>query len=449
MCLPKTCHSERSRRTASILFTLAIVFTLAACGGNAALVPVATAMRSTADAKSSKERVLYSFKASPDGGDPLSALTADGTGALYGTTEFGGTGNCFDGCGTVFKLTPSQSGYSESVLYGFKGYADGDGSGPGAGVVLDSSGAIYGTTEYGGTSGNGGTVFKLTPSGSSYNETVIYKFEGGKDGYAPLAGLTLSGSGALFGATLLGGAGSLCSSASEGCGTIFELKPSGSGYTETIVHRFTGGSDGATPGSPPIFAGRTLYGTAATGGASSSCGGAPINPGCGTVYKLVPKGKRYKFSVIYSFAGQPSDAANAFGGLVARHGRFYGVGQYGGAANEGATFSVTPSGSEKMLTSFDGANGAYPLATLATGSRGRLYGTSEYGGGSRDAGVVFEVSPSPSGYTQRVLYAFTTTASGLYPVGGVIAGAKGRLYGTTTYGGTASSPAGTVFRLTP
>jgi hypothetical protein len=427
------------------LASIALLCALAACGGNAALSPAPISPHAFGAEKAAKEHVLYSFEGAPDGGDPLSALTADSSGALYGTTAFGGTGKCFDGCGTVFKLTPSGSGYAESILYSFQGAGEGDGSGPGAGVVIDSSGAIYGTTEYGGTSNGGGIVFKLTPTASGYTESVAYEFAGGSDGYSPLAGLTLGPSGALYGATLLGGNGSSCGSPTEGCGTVFELKPSSSGYTETILHRFTGGDDGATPGSPPIFSGRTLYGTAATGGGHPSCGGAPINPGCGIVYKLVPEHSRYKFSVIHSFGGEPNDAANAFAGLVESHGVFYGVGQYGGKSNEGAVFSVTPTGSEKMLTTFDGSNGAYPTATLALGAHGRLYGTSEFGGGSRNAGVVFSVQP---GFAQRVLYSFTTTADGLYPVGGILVD-KRALYGTTTYGGTAVSPAGTLFTLSP
>jgi uncharacterized repeat protein (TIGR03803 family) len=120
-------------------------------------------------AAASREKALYAFRDGADGVDPNGPLVADATGALYGTTYMGGNGGGNCGCGTVFKLTPSGSGYVESVLYSFK--LDGnDGHYPVAGLAIDSSGALYGTTSSGGfatrqCSDSGcGTVFKLTPS---------------------------------------------------------------------------------------------------------------------------------------------------------------------------------------------------------------------------------------------------------------------------------------------
>ncbi|MGA9944293.1 MAG: choice-of-anchor tandem repeat GloVer-containing protein [Candidatus Cybelea sp.] len=425
----------------------------AACSVNSGFSPAVTPSAAPeARQAGARERVIYSFQSGADGADPLGTLAADSRGALYGTTAFGGGGGCFDGCGTVFKLTRSSGKYVEHVLYSFKGPSSMDGAGPGAGVIVDAGGALYGTTEYGGDYAGDGIVFKLTPSGSKYGETVLDRFKGGSDGTAPLASLTMDSKGNLYGATLLGGGATACgqnrSGGYVGCGTVFELKGSGSRYKERVLHSFQSGTDGATPGSPPIVVGRALYGTAATGGGNPACGGAPINPGCGTIYRLKPARRGYSFSVVYAFTGMPNDGANSFGGLVADDaGTLYGTTQYGGAQNQGAVFSLAPSGStyrESLVHSFGGANdGSYPLAGLALGGH-RLYGTTQYGGGSANAGVVFELSAS---LAERVLYRFESAGAGEYPVGGILVGGKHALYGTTSYGGAASAAAGTVFSL--
>lgn len=420
---------------------------LSACsgGGSAGLTPLNAPV--SLAARAANETVLYSFQGGGDGAEPEGTLIADAGGALYGTTTYGGIYGCsFNaGCGTVFKLTPQDSSYSHRVLYAFLGGSDGDG--PGSGVIADSKGALYGTTEYGGTTGDG-TVFKLTPSGSSYTERILYSFAGGEDGNAPLAGLTIDSSGDLFGATLLGGGTTAKCTTGEGCGTIFELTRSGARYAEHILFRFSGGRDGATPGSPPIIVGNDLYGTAATGGGNPSCGGAPINTGCGTIYELEPRGSTYKLHAIYAFAGPPHDAANPFAGLtLGKDGLFYGLGQYGGANNSGAIFALRLSRkgpSEHLVHSFDKTgDGSYPVFSLAAGRFGALYGTSEYGGGSNDDGTVFDLEPPR---TEQVLFAFPSGSGGAYPVGGVLV-LGNFLYGTATYGGSGSSGAGIVFQL--
>lgn len=430
---------------------IATMLALVACSAGASFTPstngAGVAVRQHAN---THEQVLYSFSAGNDGADPLSTLTADGSHALYGTTAFGGGGSCFGGCGTVFKLTPSASGYAESVLYSFKGSSASDGSGPAAGVIEDASGALYGTTEYGGDYAGDGTVFKLTSAGSNYSETVLYAFKGGSDGVAPIGGLTMDADGNLYGGTLVGGGASACPS--SGCGTLFELVRSGTRYRERILHRFQSGNDGATPGSPPIFVGHTLYGTAATGGGNPSCGGAPINRGCGTIYKLTRKHDGYRFSVVYNFTGTPSDGANPFGGLaVGKSGVFYGITQYGGSANQGSVFRLTSAGSRftaQLLHSFTGgSDGSYPTDAPAQSGRS-LFGTTEYGGGGTNSGIAFELKPSGSTYTEKILYAFQSRAQGEYPVGGLLVGGRHLLYGTASYGGSASAAAGTVFSLT-
>jgi uncharacterized repeat protein (TIGR03803 family) len=219
-----------------------------------------------------------------------------------------------------------------------------------------------------------------------------------------------------------------------------------------VIHSFQSGTDGATPGSPPIFVGNTLYGTAATGGGNPSCGGAPLNRGCGTVYKLTPRAGGYSFRSIYKFTGEPRDGANPFGGLAfdKLSSTFYGITQYGGSANQGSVFSVTAAGSkEKVLHSFTGGtDGSYPTDGPVRSGHS-LFGTTEYGGSSsRNAGIAFELTPSGAKYTEKILYVFQTPAQGEYPIGGLLVGGKSLLYGTTTYGGSASAAAGTVYSLT-
>ena len=216
-------------------------------------------------------------------------LTIDSGGALYGVAG-GGTGNCFSvPCGVVFKLTPTQSGYITSILYNFQGPQDANT--PSAPLTLDeSTGAIYGTGQYGGTSNNG-TVFKLTPSASGYSESFLYSFNYGginnPDGFLPEASITLGPNGTLFGTAALGGHG--CSGI--GCGSVFELTPSGSSYTFKYIYDFDLPSAGSDPEHNGVVYDRTggfLLGATRSGGSEINCydGGPGGALGCGTVFKL-------------------------------------------------------------------------------------------------------------------------------------------------------------------
>jgi uncharacterized repeat protein (TIGR03803 family) len=418
-----------------------------------------------------KEALLYSFSA--NGIIPFGGLIEDSKGAFYGMTQGGGSSGCGgNGCGTVYKLTPAGSGYTESVLYTFSGLSDGAlplfGS-----LIADKSGALYGTTQYGGTSINCsgpnqptgcGVVFKLTPSGTSYTESVLYSFKSGKDGAYPLSGLIAEKSGALYGTTSQGGNGSASNcpagGGTGGCGTIFKLTPSGKTYKESLVYTFEGGSDGAYPDGALIADSKgALYTTTELGG-GGPCSVAGVL-GCGSVVKLTPSGKAFKESLLHSFENSP-DGAFPYDTLVldSKTGAFFGTTINGGANacsgyGCGTIFRLTPSGngySESVLHSFNGTNGALPVAGLIIDGDS-LYGGTIYGGNEAcsfsnipGCGAIFSIKPTGAGF--KVVYDFAGSSNdgaGVYSA--PILGANGKLYGTTFVGGVGN--AGSIYQLVP
>jgi uncharacterized repeat protein (TIGR03803 family) len=163
------------------------------------------------------ETVLYSFTGGNDGQDPEAGLIMDATGNLYGTTAYGGGTGCGGfGCGVVFKLDTTGA---ETVLYSFSGGNDGQDSE--AGLIMDATGNLYGTTNSGGAF-NFGVVFKLDTTGT---ETVLYSFTGGADGATPEGSLISDSSGALYGTTQNGGDSNCKSQYGFGCGVVFKLIP--------------------------------------------------------------------------------------------------------------------------------------------------------------------------------------------------------------------------------
>ena len=334
-----------------------------------------------------KENILHNFGSGEDGTNPTGSLVFDAAGNLYGTTLGGGNGGgvgqeCPSGipCGTVFELSRGTNGsWTEKILHNFNG---GGGAGPNGDLIFDAAGNLYGTTDEGGYNGGScvvdvgcGTVFELTPAaGGLWNFETLRRFTGaGTDGWAPLAGLTLDASGNLYGTTSEG-ADPNCD-----CGAVFELSPAGSGsWTETILHTFVGAEgDGAFPLAPlTLDAHGNLYGTTFGGGGEQ----------LGTVFELMP-----------------------------------------------ATVGVWD---ETVLHSFNSVEGRNPLAGLIFDAAGNLYGTTEYGGDLSceqvGCGVVFELTPTSSGWSEKVLHTFT--GYGKYPEGGVIMDADGTLYGTV-FGG--------------
>jgi uncharacterized repeat protein (TIGR03803 family) len=283
--------------------------------------------------------VLHEFTGGADGAFPYAGLVFDAVGNLYGTTGSGGSTACMDGCGVVFKLAPRPEGtWTESVLYTFTGGADGDG--PLAGLIFDA-GDLYGTTVGGGASDEG-VVFKLAPnSHGTWTESVLYSFTGGADGAHPYAGLVFDAAGNLYGTTYASGA--------YNNGVVFKLTPNPEGtWTESILHTFTGGADGATPYAGLIFdAAGNLYGTTDLGGGGTACtSGSGHMTGCGVVFKLAPKPDgSWTESVLHTFTGG-ADGANPYAGLIFHAaGNLYGTTTHGGFDNNGVVFELTPTSS--------------------------------------------------------------------------------------------------------
>jgi len=363
---------------------------------------------------------LYSFTSGSDGRNPYAGLL-NVNGTLYGTTVYGGNGgNCSHSCGTVFKITTSGK---ESVLYSFNGSPDG--ANPSAGL-LDVNGTLYGTTSGGGASGGGcyrfggdgcGTVFSIPVTGGP--ETVLYRFTSGSDGRNPHAGL-LNVNGTLYGTTTGGG--------TSDNGTVFSITPSGK---ESVVYRFQGGTDGRGPGGL-LNVNATLYGTTTGGGTSNN----------GTVFSIAVTGGPE--TELYRFTGG-SDGSLPVGSLINVKGTLYGTTELSGSSNLGTVFSIpVTGGTETALYGFKGGqDGSYPAAGLLN-VNGTLYGTTQVGGTS-NYGTVFKMSTTGN---ETVLYRFQGAPSGgpdgAFPYAGLI-NVNGTLYGATYYGGT--SGYGTVFSI--
>jgi uncharacterized repeat protein (TIGR03803 family) len=364
------------------------------------------------------ETVLYNFLGGSDGQYPSSGLIFDQAGNLYGATQAGGASNN----GTVFELSHGSGGWTETILYSFQGGTT-DGASPQGNLIFDQSGNLYGTTSSGGNlssdcdyfgGGSCGTVFKLSPNGSGgWTETVLFEFPGSyapgstTDGSSPNGGMVFDQAGNLYGTTQAGGSGP-CTGADFGCGTVIELSHGVSGWTETVLYNFQGGSDGALPQAGLIFdQSGNLYGATQEGGQTSTgnpdCNNASPYPGCGTVFELSPNGGGWKETILHTF---------------------------------------------QMKN-----DGGYPSSGLIFDQKGNLYGTAGAGAGSSPAdGMVFALSPKGSGgWAETILYNFQGGLDGSNPQGGVIFDQAGHLYGTTRNGGPSGcgteGTCGTVFEL--
>jgi uncharacterized repeat protein (TIGR03803 family) len=385
---------------------------------------------------------LYSFTAvdtngiNSDGSQPSAGLILSGN-TLYGTAEYGGS----SGNGTVFAVNTDGTGFTN--LYSFTAASgsrstNSDGALPEAGLIL-SGNTLYGTAYLGGSSGNG-TVFAVHTDGTGFTNLHSFTARSGSlhtnsDGVNPLDGLILSGN-TLYGTAYQGG--------SSGAGTVFAVNTNGTSFTN--LHSFTG-SDGANPVGGLILSGNTLYGTAGYGGGS----------GNGTVFAVNTDGTSFMNLHRFTAGGYDassnftnSDGGNPERGLILSGNTLYGTAEYGGSSGNGTVFAVNTNGTGfTNLHSFTArpvpytgtnSDGALPLAGLIL-SGNTLYGTA-YQGGSSGSGTVFAVNTNGTGFTN--LYSFNGGSDGANPDVGLILSGN-TLYGTAAYGG--SSGNGTVFSL--
>jgi uncharacterized repeat protein (TIGR03803 family) len=392
------------------------------------------------------ETLLYSFTGGVDGNGPTGPLLFDAAGNLYGATIGGGGAEG----GTIFKLTRQANGqWMEKVLWNFHGE---DGFNPNGALVFDPAGDLYGVTSSGGglgerTCGQGGcgTAFRLKlEANGRWSQTILYRFQGQADGANPTANLVFDGHGNLYGTTAFGGV----IHDNLGYGVVFEISQTSDGWRESVLHAFTNGADGATPG-PVVFDGAgNLYGTTTDGGTGTGCFGFP----CGTVFELSPAGTgQWTESVLHNFSG--SDGDTPVGKVTFdQAGNLYGTTYYGGSEGWGTVFRLSPVSngwwSETVLWNFRGAkDGARPLFGVLLGSAGQIYGATTIKGGAAGNGTVFELTSTGHRQWKETTLSNFADGSGDVPAVGPIFDTAGNLYGTTSHEGACG--AGSVYQLTP
>ena len=314
---------------------------------------------------------LYEFQGGNDGGGPLAGVTLGPDGAVYGTTLFGGGAGCYQGCGTVFKLTPPAQfcrmalcPWTETVLYR-NPTGSGDLSGFYGGVIVDSANNVYGMSASGGSFG-AGAVYKLSPAGGgNYTETVIYSFRGTDDGADPLGDLGMDAAGNLYGTATFGG--------TLGYGTVFKLVRSAGGYTFNLLYSFTNGADGGMPqGNVVLDSAGNLYGASGDGGG---------------IFQITPSGT---YTLIDPILGGTQAPIN-----ISAAGNIYSTTYAGGTRDDGSVFELSYSNgawTHTVLYSFGGFGGALPLSGVGFDANGNLYGTSTYGGQDGD-GTLWQLAP--------------------------------------------------------
>lgn len=407
------------------------------------------------------ERVIYAFRGGSDG-IGSNALVADGAGNLFGTTFNGGGSS---GAGTVYELSPpAQLGgaWTETILYRFSYAALGNGIGPLAGLVMDASGNLYGTTWLGGPQG-AGVAFELSPpsiTGGSWTYSLLYGF-GGAGLSSPEARMVLDKAGNLYGTTASGGTGGCAG----GCGGVFKLAPpsqQGGSWTQTVLFNFSGTfeSGGGTSAGLTMDPHGALYGTTFRGSGSSS----------GTVFRLTPPktGTRWTHTVLYAFAGLTDGSDPEAEVVFDKNGNLYGTTSNGGSGGAncfgspcGTIFQLTSTSSgpwrHTVLYSFNGGDDGgfgYPGSALRMDAAGNLYGTTPIGGdpscggSGTGCGTVFQLAPpvaSGGSWTETVLYRFPGGAAGAGP-GGLNFGKGHQLYGPA---GAGANNDGLVFSITP
>jgi uncharacterized repeat protein (TIGR03803 family) len=406
-------------------FTIKVTDTAGGTATDSTTTVIATATAPFSD--------LASFNpAASVGTDPVGGVIADANGDLFGTTSYGaGQG--------VYELVKSGTGYAATPTV-LLSLGPSTGYQSQAGLIADANGDLFGTAYYSGQYGYG-TVFEIAKSGTGYATTpiILANFNGGSTGAYPLAGLSFDSSGDLFGTTQLGG--------SANGGAVFEIVKTANGYasTPTILLNFGSVAAGSNANQPDgglfVDAAGNIFGTTLDGGTGN----------LGTLWELAKTSGGYAATptILINFNGNNGGDPRA--GLIAdANGDLFGTTSFGGSGGEGTVFELVKTAggyasAPTVLVNFAGANGYDPQAGLIADASGNLFGTTVRGGIYND-GTVFEVVKTAGGYasTPVILLSFDG-ADGANPVAGLTPSASGTLYGTTEIGGANNS--GTIFAV--
>jgi uncharacterized repeat protein (TIGR03803 family) len=326
------------------------------------------------------ETVIWNFAGGLTGNTPSYQLVMDAKGNLYGEVQSGG--NPFCSCGGVFVLVPpktSGGNWSERIIYAPASAGGNSGSDVFyGGLILDASGAVYGT-QFGGGTNSQGLAFKIAPvAGGGFRETDLYNFGGAStDSMQPWGPLTLDASGNLYGVSLLGGA--------SGNGTAYKLTPpaGGSGaWNNTILYSFPGGSGGCQPeGNVILDKGGKVYGQ------TTACGGSANR---GIIFRLTPPtgSGSWTESVLHTFSSTDGGGLYPSLALNAKTNVFYGTSFYAGVVFE----LKPPAGGSGRWIEEVLATTTFPLGPVVWDANGTLYGTA-YSGGSSASGTAFSIAP--------------------------------------------------------
>jgi uncharacterized repeat protein (TIGR03803 family) len=355
---------------------------------------------------------LLDFAGTANGSAPTGSLISDGN-FLYGMTTTGGTGTCAHGCGVIFKL--KSDGTGDTTLLNFSGVSNG--SYPQGSLISDGT-FMYGMTFRGGMN-DYGVVFKIKPDGTGY--VKLFDFNGTINGYNPLGSLISDGI-FLYGMTCRGGANNY--------GTIFKIKPDGTGYAKLLD--FNGTANGSHPYGSLISDGTFLYGMTYDGGANN----------VGVIFKIKPDGTNFSKLLDFVFTAYGDGPA----GDLFYDGTFlYGMTTAGGINNYyGTIFKIKPDGTgcTKLLDFAGVANGESPFGSLISDGT-YLYGTTLHGG-TNAYGTLFKIQPDGTGYSK--LLDFAGAANGRNPWANLLSDGT-FMYGMTYAGGINDS--GTIFKINP
>ena len=373
--------------------------------------------------------VLHSFNLlGTDGARPYDGFISDRAGNLYGTTAAGGTNHG----GTVFKMVHTSRGWMLNTLYDF---ADGsDGASPDVRVTMGADGALYGTNTAGAEFG-GGVIFKLqvpTRALGEWTETSLYAFAFEQNEYG--SPLTFDSAGKLYGA--------VAHWSGNDRGAVYQLVRNGDSWILNLIYQFAGGNDGSDPrGSLAIDAAGNIYGVTEDDG----------RYGNGNVYELSPSGSGWTKTVLHDFQGG-NDGLIPFGGLIFDHsGNLLGSTGSGGPGNGGTVFQLSPQPgggwTYSLVYGFPGQSSWGPTGSLTVDQAGNIYGARNDPGTLGNNGSIFELTYSDGVWNYINLHSFAGFDDGAEPNGSLVVDGTGNVYGTAGDGGAYDY--GLVFEITP